>query len=345
MAVRRRGATLVALLLRKVRGFTLVELLVVIAIIGILIALLLPAVQAAREAARRSQCTNNLKQLVLALHNYHDVHKVFPPQSIERGWANPPNTGKTAGQLVLNFSGLVALLPFIEQQPLYDKYDLRQCASDYMRPAGIAPLAGDPVNSGNAAVAATQVMAFLCPSDPQDPLGPASGTYGITQTARGYRGYKTNYDLSGNRDITTFNAWKARSMQTRYLFGENSDSKMATVLDGTSNTVAMAETLRTVANGHCPTWGYRAWVMTGIDLYYSGNGINCTTIPATYTWVSDRTSYAYRLRDWGAAGSLHPGGCNIGLADGAIRFISETTDATVLLGISTIAGGETVAVP
>ena len=104
------------------RGFTLVELLVVIAIIGILIALLLPAVQAAREAARRTQCTNNLKQLGLALHNYADVHKIFPPGGLEYGWQTSSTLGaEPADKLVHNLNGLVLLLPFIEQTALYDR--------------------------------------------------------------------------------------------------------------------------------------------------------------------------------------------------------------------------------
>ena len=111
------------------RGFTLVELLVVIAIIGILIALLLPAVQAAREAARRSQCTNNMKQLGLALHNYHDTHLVFPPAGLDYGLAMTGGT-EPPGKTVKNMNGLVLLLPYLEQQPLFDKFDCRQRFSD-----------------------------------------------------------------------------------------------------------------------------------------------------------------------------------------------------------------------
>ena len=110
-------------------GFTLVELLVVIAIIGILIALLLPAVQAAREAARRSQCTNNMKQLGVAIHNYHDTHKVFPPAGLDYGWAGDANTSYSRAPSSspvnrFNISGWVMVLPYLEQSALHDQYDL-----------------------------------------------------------------------------------------------------------------------------------------------------------------------------------------------------------------------------
>ena len=323
------------------RGFTLVELLVVIAIIGILIALLLPAVQAAREAARRSQCTNNLKQLGLALHNYHDTFQQFPPAGFDYGWARDDSNYEqdTPGKLYKNHSSLTHLLPFIEQQAIYDRFNFTQASCAYKRNSNSA-MAGDPIASGNAALAGTRIAAFFCPSDSGDVLSSSGGSYG---PADGYRGIKTNYDFSvDNADIGRFNYWGHMSLNSRFMFGENSNSKFSSVVDGTSNTVAMAETLRTVADGHCPAWAYRGWAMTGIDLGY---GINVTSIPDSYTWVSDRTAYKFRLRSWGTGGSLHPGGLNVCLADGSVRFITETTPVSILQAISTIGGGETVTLP
>ena len=137
-------------------GFTLVELLVVIAIIGILIALLLPAVQAAREAARRSQCNNNLKQLGIALHNYHDAHKVFPPALLGSGrYASAAYYPK-----VLNTTGWAMLLPFMEQQPLYDKYNFNVCSSA----AGTHPGGAIGDDTINASVYQTRLALLECPS-------------------------------------------------------------------------------------------------------------------------------------------------------------------------------------
>ena len=327
----------------KRSGFTLVELLVVIAIIGILIALLLPAVQAAREAARRSQCTNNLKQLGLALHNYHDTFNQFPPAGLDYGWASAAGTYEQPNKTIKNHSGLTLLLPYIEQQAVYDQFDFNQASCHYIRPGTTTkPLAGDAVTSGNAALVGTRLNAFLCPSDSGDVLASTSTAYSPVGGST-YRGMKTNYDFSvDNANRATFDLWGHTGLSIRFMFGENSNCNFAAILDGTSNTVAMSETLRTVADGHCPAWGYRGWVMTGIDLGY---GVNVTSIPASYTWVSDKVDHNYRLRSWGTGGSLHPGGLNVCLADGSIRFVSETTPITTLTAISTISGSELVEMP
>jgi len=329
-------------LLRRL-GFTLVELLVVIAIIGILIALLLPAVQAAREAARRSQCTNNLKQLGVSLYNYHDTFKVFPALGFDRGWGGTDNYGyKTTYS---NHNGLVSLLPYIEQQAIYDQYDFTAAASDYTRGTSF-PIAGDPVASGNAVLMGNVLAAFICPSDSGEVLASTSSSYRPVGPVGGvtYRGVKTNYDFSAQR-TTSLNLWFRQVLQQRYMFGENSTTQIASVTDGTSNTVALAETLHDVANGHCPAWGYRAWVMAGIDLRYT-YGLNFNAIPASWGWYGgDRTPRPSRLADWSIAGSLHPGGLNVTLGDASVRFLSETTDRTTLDAITWMADGSTVQVP
>jgi len=196
--------------MRRRRGFTLVELLVVIAIIGILIALLLPAVQAAREAARRSQCTNNLKQFGLALHNYHDTYKVFPPRKGGSGCAAGATTGNCE-----RLSGFIGLLPFIEQKAMYEQIRAGDPALGYPPggPAawyGWAPWNYPPRNQ------------FVCPSDTGAPQG--------GQRLNSY-GFSIGDQIISIRDAT----------QVRGLFAFRTCYSTADILDGTSNTLAMSE--------------------------------------------------------------------------------------------------------
>src|SRR5262245_59054953 len=141
-------------------GFTLVELLVVIAIIGVLVALLLPAVQAAREAARRSTCSNNLKQLAIGCHNYHDIAGKFPLNYAttpgNAHWNDPPNT------LHRSTSWMVQVLPFIEQKPLYDMFDFNW---DVRLDPRNGTVVNNPNNPSNAFAARTVIPTYLCPSD------------------------------------------------------------------------------------------------------------------------------------------------------------------------------------
>jgi prepilin-type N-terminal cleavage/methylation domain-containing protein len=325
------------------RGFTLVELLVVIAIIGILIAMLLPAVQAAREAARRIQCTNQMKQLGVALHNYLDVHRVFPPAGLDYGWAQSTNYAhpSTSTPRILNVSGWVMVLPFLEQQALYSKYDFKQAACTYQRnPVAGAVLAGSPA-AGNAELLGTLLPAFLCPSD----------SYTATITANTYYtpdsshdGAKSSYDFSVNvTDTSAHYDWNRQSSTTRYMFGENSDTNPSHAVDGLSNTVAINETTHWVIDGSPPAWGYRGWVQFGLDL--NRYGINRFDVFLGSWYTGDRTTLRGRLAEYGTTGSLHPGGVNATLGDGSVRFLSETTDSAILRAISTMAGGETDQLP
>ena len=157
---------------RRAIGFTLVELLVVIAIIGVLMALLLPAVQQARAAARRIQCSNNLKQLGLALQNHHSAKRRFPPGGEDYGWCRFPENG--GANRIRNWNGMIYLLPYLEQQPLYEQIDLKHATANLIRGnsgccgpnQSLGVLQGDAVASGNDRAVATLLEVLSCPSDP-----------------------------------------------------------------------------------------------------------------------------------------------------------------------------------
>jgi prepilin-type N-terminal cleavage/methylation domain-containing protein len=316
------------------RAFTLVELLVVIAIIGILVALLLPAVQAAREAARRMQCGNNLKQIALAAHNYHDTFKVLPSSHInymstyKSEVYNPP----------LNHSGLALLLPFFEQQNLHSQIDFRLPTGPSLYPSGGTV----PVTAQTEKAVANIVGGLLCPSDNGSKEIPSGwqAHYGQTNV----EGAKTNYDFS-TYALYTLYGYSQRSIKSLFgvdarMFGINSGTSFNDIIDGSSNAVMFAETTRTVYNGYATAWGYRGWVMTGHDIaqnHGQGSGINC--------WIyanTPSTKRFGRLGNWGLTGSLHPGGAEFALGDASVRFIAETTDFATLTSIAKIGDGAVI---
>ena len=333
-------------------AFTLVELLVVIAIIGVLVALLLPAVQAAREAARRTQCQNNLKQLGLALHNYYSAMEHFPPAGVNYGWCNDSHKRFKQIDSILNHNGLLYLLPYIEGNTLHEQLDFSQATSNFLR-FEMVPLAGDSVASGNAEVVSKKVPVFSCPSDMGDPLLPAGGGhYGIGNTS--LQGVKSNYDFSvlqdqswgcdaWRRNVTTIRAvpdditGTPPALPVRPMFGENSDTTIAMVEDGTTNTVALMETLYDVYNGRTAAWGSRGWIMIGIDL--PTNGINRWNS----SWVMDPRPG--QLVTAGTPGSLHPGGLHFVMGDGSVHFVSEDMDRITQSLLSRMADSRTVEMP
>ncbi|MCA8988430.1 MAG: DUF1559 domain-containing protein [Planctomycetaceae bacterium] len=335
--------------MRSRKGFTLIELLVVIAIIAILVALLLPAVQQAREAARRSSCKNNLKQIGLALHNYHDTFSVLPYSTSADGSIESNNTANTANSthFTVNHRGWLGLLPYLEQAALFDQFDGNYPTGAYVRTGGTPPSplvhpASTIPTSGNAAVVSQLIPALLCPSDNgvNKYLG-TSTAYEIYPggAAAGHSGAKTNYDFSVGRYSSSATAWNAWGLTTRRMFGVYSACKFRDLTDGTSNTVMVAETTLDVKNGVGQTWGYSKWVGNGVDLA-AGNGINDFSVCCSWSVPPNANLSQTQLKDWGLVGSLHNGGAQVVLADGSVRFLSENLNAATRVNLAYIADGQ-----
>jgi prepilin-type N-terminal cleavage/methylation domain-containing protein/prepilin-type processing-associated H-X9-DG protein len=330
------------------RGFTLVELLVVIAIIGILVALLLPAVQAARESARRTQCTNNMRQLGIAMHNFESSNSQLPPAGKSYGWCRFDRSGSTIYKndpITLNVSGLMLLMPFMDQGAIFDQYDPNSSSTTLNRCLSPArengPLVGDPIASGNGELATTRLAILLCPSDSGDPLLPDNDIYGIA-TGVDLLPAKTNYDFSVEYWQWRCNAWALTPLETRRMFGENSDTRIAQVTDGLSNTIAFGETTLDNVNGRCPAWAYRGWVQVGVD---PAQGINIWSSGWTHPPNPDPNRVSPqpgRVGSWSWPGSMHPGGCNFTFGDGSVHFLEENTPRTIMQSFAMMTDGSAV---
>jgi prepilin-type N-terminal cleavage/methylation domain-containing protein/prepilin-type processing-associated H-X9-DG protein len=299
---------------RRKFGFTLVELLVVIAIIGILIALLLPAVQAAREAARRTQCTNNLKQAALATHNYSDTYKMLPSACYEAAKGH---------------SFWVALAPFMEQQAFYDRYDYNL-----------------GWNSGvNATLNSTVVMnGLLCPSCTvkycvMRPTNYTSHYYGNMGPIGLNVANGLNYDKRTDLEVTY------GEIATQGVFTLGTSKKeitFAAITDGLSNTILFGEI----------AWNkWTAFREYSLGLLWQGTSVGATSFaqknikwPINVGFHSTSTVYT-GFNNNGPFGSHHPGGANFALSDGSVRFISETIAMEVYLSAASRDGGETLVLP
>lgn len=299
-------------------GFTLIELLVVVAIVGLLVALLLPAVQSARESARRLQCASNLRQLGLALHAYHDVQGALPPgrfQATDPRYAGsrPPCTALIADQ-----SLLVRLLPYLEQAPLYSAIN-----------QNLAIVAAE-----NRTIHTVSVAQFACPSDTTagTPRLVAKGSlarYGIPDPARmvfcSYAGCAGSFlvrALPGPEDDCRANP--RRVAQNNGLFHDVAPIRWADLTDGTSQTLAIAEKSTAILRALSPldptqfdTYGWYVvgnWGDTLITTFYPPNAYK--VLPAS----------KYRAMRCSAS-SLHPGGVQVLMTDGAVRFQRDSVES------------------
>lgn len=332
--------------LSRRRGFTLIELLVVIAIIAILVALLLPAVQQAREAARRSSCKNNLKQIGLALHNYHDTHNVFPASSLAPG-AGP------GGVLVTNTTGWIMLLPFVEQGTLYDQYNFNHATGIYGGEGNCPDAALYPVSGGsptkmlagtdagilaNVALGGSIIPVYYCPSDPGQRLH-NSGCHSDTTMSPRPMVARSSYEFSVNSSHAS-TQWISEAANTRAMFGANSRCNMRDILDGTSNSVAVVESTLELQQHNWKTWSSTGWYTAGATLQSTARPLNqrgcCSWNTPPFSTPS---TGAHRLSDGGFAGSLHKGGLHILMGDGATRFLSENVDYAIRRDLSRISDG------
>jgi prepilin-type N-terminal cleavage/methylation domain-containing protein/prepilin-type processing-associated H-X9-DG protein len=310
----------------KSTGFTLVELLVVITIIGILIALLLPAVQAAREAARRMQCGNNLKQLALAVHGYEASRNVFPP-----GWIED-----AAGDNLFGWGAFV--LPFVDQEPLYSRLDFSKRVSN-------GTFGGPAIE--NIDLIGTVLTAFRCPSDRSleqvHVLAYSSYIPEMPAFAR------SSYIASGS--TTPLCDTGQYTSDVAGIFYRNSSTTVSQVRDGTSNTILLGE-----RRGY-PTFSITDPDSKENDYYWSafwagllGGTVHvgpCLAYNATAgTAFRDSTgSYPTPKINYNGTqfSSHHSGGCQIALADGSVRFIGETTNDITIDNLVNKDDGQAVA--
>jgi prepilin-type N-terminal cleavage/methylation domain-containing protein len=344
----------------KKKGFTLIELLVVIAIIAILVALLLPAVQQAREAARRSECKNKLKQIGLALHNYHETAKALPGSPVGC-IASAAAGGASSADCWLGWSGLAMLLPYMDQGPLY-----KRC--DFNRYWYRGPNSGGTTD--NRVASNAQLATLWCPSDP------------ASNNQDGSPGGSTSYCLSGG-PMSTWSAGNASSG----MFTLRVARRFRDVTDGSSNTIMASEvTIGNNTNRHDRTYrNHAAGALTSTGTGHSRRFDNSPTSIARILsyydgckaglagvgnhgesdemgrfWASGRVGWgpwfntlmtpnkgphcdqdaSNTTMDLKTASSHHPGGVHVLMVDGTVHFINDQIDHKLWVGAGSISGAD-----
>ena len=327
---------------RMRRGFTLIELLVVIAIIGVLIALLLPAVQSAREAARRSQCTNNLKQLGLALHNYVSINEAIPP------------SGVCGNNGLQNYSMKSRMLGNLEQQQLFNALNFSQSYwnNNYAQ---------------NITVKITNLSVFNCPSDGPGPT-PNGGTsqypnsVGLARQPTGWYpngpAYFLDLKINGNNGDNTLSRMVTFSsftdglsntvMFSEMVKGKMSNSKVGVHIvfnlstnAGLGSSLAIHQYCQTL-NGQTPitalsnSWDWKGehWLVQDMG---RGGGFSMVNMPNQINCEAGS-----QIDSFLGASSMHPGGVNVMMADGSVRFVKNSVNMVSWYGIATMDGSEVV---
>ncbi|QDU28007.1 Type II secretion system protein G precursor [Anatilimnocola aggregata] len=304
---------------RTLAGFTLVELLVVIAIIGVLVALLLPAVQTAREAARRTQCKNHFKQLGLALHNYHDIHKILPPAI--QFWNG--DDARTSDNMRPNW--VILILPYMEQLPLYESFDFNETIS----------------HANNRTQRGTKIAGMLCPSDGFN----RTKFKGLT-TEEGDNWQRGNYAANGHADFIQNNGFS--DDKRRGVMGVNVSLRFSQITDGLTNALMAGEVRSGLTDeDRRGTWAMGTAGACALFKHGCGGDANGPNAPypesddiegcdILYTTPGEKRLNSQRMGCWRTCNasqqatvrSQHPGGTVILMCDGSVHFISETVETT-----------------
>lgn len=309
----------------RVRAFTLVELLVVIAIIGVLVALLLPAVQSAREAARRMSCSNNMKQVALGLHNFHDTYNYLPHGVYEYIDTTTSNGPPPYGAMQDRRCWAHDLMPYIEQKPLFERFEIW-------------------MNAGNSALGfpdmQTNIKTYSCVSDP---VSPKFKTYWGGSNGQPNQGFSGNMITLATS--TYFNpGGPANSVDLDGIFFAVSKTKLAEIKDGTSNTAFVSELILSPDTVWHDIRG-RYYNPAHCGTLFSTRLPPNTMVPDQFNWCSPQPVKRAPCIDTGTdefvlARSYHPGGVNMAFADGSVRFMFENVNQAVYQGYGTRNNGE-----
>ncbi len=319
-------------------GFTLIELLVVIAIIAVLVSLLLPAVQQAREAARRSQCKNNLKQLGLAIHNYHDTHNISPPGALALladGTAATATKNKKTDVVLGSWSWSVFILPYLDQSPLYNS---------------LTPNGGNFPTAPNDATR-TSLSVFKCPTETSSDLHTAVAMGGNGSDGHARSSYPAVVGSGSNADY-----YNTTASTTRGMFWYNSNVRLRDVSDGLSNTMMVVERFWDGTDSE----QRRGCVWVGRVPYVKIGSVEQGNKYSTFVRVENSADWAINGNNNNATASQHAGtgqvttggsgdsgkiqkggvGINLLMGDGSVRFASSNMDGATWQLLGQMADGQ-----